>query len=212
MRFRLSTWLWIWAAWTLVGIFFGTTLWLNYVAAGRESSFRASLTVSLAEWWIWALLTPIPVLLARRWPLWPPWTARALLVHVPAGLGVAFLKAILERFARIWLFGVAPYLLPNNIVRHFLMYTALVGATHAVGYYQRSRERELEASRIEAQLHRARLDALEDQLRPHFLFNALNTIAEVVHEDPDKADRMIASLGDLLRGTLEREGPTIPLA
>ena len=58
-----------------------------------------------------------------------------------------------------------------------------------------------------------RLQLLGMQLQPHFLFNTLNTIAEMVHEDPDKADTMIAGLSDLLRRTLEL-GPTqeIPLA
>ena len=41
------------------------------------------------------------------------------------------------------------------------------------------------------------------QLHPHFLFNTLNAISALVHEDADLADRMIARLGDLLRSTLE---------
>ena len=41
------------------------------------------------------------------------------------------------------------------------------------------------------------------QLHPHFLFNTLNAISELVHEDPATADRMIASLSELLRETLE---------
>jgi hypothetical protein len=40
------------------------------------------------------------------------------------------------------------------------------------------------------------------QLHPHFLFNTLHMISELVHEDPDTADRMIASLSELLRETL----------
>src|SRR5205823_1463123 len=50
------------------------------------------------------------------------------------------------------------------------------------------------------------------QLQPHFLFNTLNTIAELVHDDPDVADDMITGLSDLLRKTLEL-GPAqeIPL-
>ena len=51
------------------------------------------------------------------------------------------------------------------------------------------------------------------QLHPHFLFNTLNTISELVHEDAAAADRMIASLSQLLResldaGTVDR----VPLA
>jgi LytS/YehU family sensor histidine kinase len=41
------------------------------------------------------------------------------------------------------------------------------------------------------------------QLQPHFLFNTLNTIAEMIHEDPDTADGMVAGLSDLLRRTLD---------
>ena len=41
------------------------------------------------------------------------------------------------------------------------------------------------------------------QPQPHFLFNTLNTIAEIVHDDADKADHMITSLSDLLRRALE---------
>ena len=44
------------------------------------------------------------------------------------------------------------------------------------------------------------------QLQPHFLFNTLNTIAELVHEDVDAADRMITSLADLLRQSLALGG------
>ena len=44
------------------------------------------------------------------------------------------------------------------------------------------------------------------QLQPHFLFNALNTIAEMAHDDPNSADRLIARLGHLLRLSLEQAG------
>jgi LytS/YehU family sensor histidine kinase len=58
-------------------------------------------------------------------------------------------------------------------------------------------------SRLSEQLSSARFAALQAQLNPHFLFNTLNTIAEMVHEDADKADAMIAGLSDLLRRTLD---------
>ena len=51
------------------------------------------------------------------------------------------------------------------------------------------------------------------QLQPHFLFNTLNTIAEMVHDDPDKADTMITGLSDLLRRALDLgTAQEIPLA
>ncbi len=41
------------------------------------------------------------------------------------------------------------------------------------------------------------------QLQPHFLFNTLGAISELVHQDSDRADRVIARLGDLLRTTID---------
>lgn len=46
---------------------------------------------------------------------------------------------------------------------------------------------------------RARLDALQARIRPHFLFNALNAIAELIHEQPDAAEEALLDLSDLLR-------------
>lgn len=58
---------------------------------------------------------------------------------------------------------------------------------------------------------RARLDALQASIRPHFLFNALNTIASLVHDQPDKAEQATLDLSDLLRTGL-RSGATQSLS
>src|SRR4030095_3935878 len=76
-------------------------------------------------------------------------------------------------------------------------------AVHALAYYRAGREGELRASQLEARLADAPLQLLKMQLHPHFLFNTLNTISELVHEDPLTADRMIASLSELLRQSLD---------
>jgi two-component system LytT family sensor kinase len=56
------------------------------------------------------------------------------------------------------------------------------------------------------------LQALEAQLHPHFLFNTLNSISTLMHEDVDAADEMMASLGTLLRRTMDHSGAVaIPL-
>lgn len=46
---------------------------------------------------------------------------------------------------------------------------------------------------------RARLDALQASIRPHFLFNSLNTIASLVHDKPDEAEQATLDLSDLIR-------------
>ncbi len=50
---------------------------------------------------------------------------------------------------------------------------------------------------------RSHLQALQMRMRPHFLFNGLNTIASLISQHPDKAERMIEDLADLIRGSLD---------
>src|SRR5262249_39544096 len=58
----------------------------------------------------------------------------------------------------------------------------------------------------------AKLTQLQGQLRPHFLFNALNTISSLMQVDVPRADRMLTQLGDLLRANLTAsERNTVPL-
>jgi LytS/YehU family sensor histidine kinase len=62
-------------------------------------------------------------------------------------------------------------------------------------------------------LARAQVKALEQRLHPHFLFNALNTVSQVMYEDLGAAERMIAGLSDLLRRALRAsEAQEVPLA
>jgi hypothetical protein len=70
-------------------------------------------------------------------------------------------------------------------------YLAIAGGWHTVAFYEKFRERELRAAELEATLAQAQLQALKMQLQPHFLFNTLQTIAELVHQDPNAADQMI---------------------
>jgi two-component system sensor histidine kinase AlgZ len=50
---------------------------------------------------------------------------------------------------------------------------------------------------------RARIEALQARMRPHFLFNTMNTIAELTRSDPATAERAVEDLADLLRATLK---------
>jgi len=87
----------------------------------------------------------------------------------------------------------------NNLFQAWLF----VGVAHALYYAARAGERERVAAQLQAQLTDARLAALSSQLNPHFLFNALNSIAELVHRDPVAADGMVVGLSALLRNSLE---------
>jgi LytS/YehU family sensor histidine kinase len=59
--------------------------------------------------------------------------------------------------------------------------------------------------RFEADLARAQLSNVEARLRPHFLFNTLNTASALIVEEPRQAERLLAELADLLRASLAAE-------
>lgn len=55
---------------------------------------------------------------------------------------------------------------------------------------------------IDNEYIQSRLRSLETQLNPHFLFNALNSIAELIHHDPEKAELAVLKVSSFLRNTM----------
>ncbi|GAB3808382.1 hypothetical protein GCM10028819_47330 [Spirosoma humi] len=67
-------------------------------------------------------------------------------------------------------------------------------------------DQEFQLLNLEKLKTRAELDALQAKINPHFLYNALNSIASLVHEDPDKAEEMTLLLSKLFRYSTGRDG------
>jgi sensor histidine kinase YesM len=90
-----------------------------------------------------------------------------------------------------------------NFYVSLLVYAAVVGLTSYVRDSRERRARELQLSRVEGQLTRARLEALNAQIRPHFLFNTLHAIGQLWRSGrPDEADAMLDRLGSLFHRVL----------
>jgi LytS/YehU family sensor histidine kinase len=94
----------------------------------------------------------------------------------------------------------------NNFDYEMMAYWAIAGVYSAVKYHGEAQERTLKASRLDAQLAEAQLQALQRQLHPHFLFNTLNAISALMHRDVEAADQMLSRLSDLLRIALDQRG------
>lgn len=99
-------------------------------------------------------------------------------------------------------YGIMSYRYPMEFANHVFGFWFCLGAIYLFDSYQESRNRQIATAELEARLAEAQLQNLRLQLQPHFLFNALNTISSVMHEDVDRADAMLAQLSDLLRRTL----------
>lgn len=102
---------------------------------------------------------------------------------------------------------------------HFLAYFVVLALVHVIDFALWRRDRRVEqareaerSARLESELALTELRILRSQLEPHFLFNTLHVISELVHVDAARADRMVTRLGDLLRmsASLARS-PDVPL-
>jgi two-component system LytT family sensor kinase len=100
-------------------------------------------------------------------------------------------------------YGNMLYRYPMEFAQHLLLFSVAASTIYFVDSYRDARSRQLATADLEARLAEAQLQNLRLQLQPHFLFNALNTISSVMHEDVSRADTMLAQLSDLLRRTLE---------
>ena len=85
---------------------------------------------------------------------------------------------------------------------HLFVLTAAAALGLLVVYMERARDHAVQQATLRAELATARLQTLRLQLNPHFLFNALNSIASLVPSDAAKADTAIAALSSFLRASL----------
>jgi len=86
---------------------------------------------------------------------------------------------------------------PLYLVVIFIVYTKL--------YFKSAQQEQIKNAQLEVELQKTRMDVLRNQLQPHFLFNTLNLISSTMYRDVDKADSIVARLGDLLRYSLATE-------
>ena len=169
-------------------------------------------------WLVWVPVSLLCVVAVSRHPFERGRMVPALLTavgcFVVAVVARAAAVAITNDLVPLW-YDTAPgfeVVLRDSARNNFLLAGLLVGAAHAVHYARAHADSRRRIADLERGLAQARLDALSSQLNPHFLFNALNTIAETVHHDPEVADAMIVSLSTLLRQSLDRSGENlIPL-
>lgn len=182
---------------------------------GRAIEWKRLLAVWLISAYIWAVLTPVILYLARIFPLERKRLMKSLLAHLLASLFFAAFEVLLFVLIlphlglprpRPTFFLTFKFALAVDFHFNVLTYLAILGITLAVDYYRRYRERELRASQLQARLAQAQLQVLKMQLHPHFLFNTLHAIQTLMHKDVEAADRMIARLSDLLRASLESVG------
>jgi signal transduction histidine kinase len=156
----------------------------------------------LAEWYLWAPVTPIILRLAARFPIAQRRTWRLIAPHAAAIVAISILRGAIYTSTSITFAHITPALWGAMVF--FVPFSAAIyGVIVAID----------SAARLQTQLARAELVALRANLQPHFLFNALHSVGALVRaRDDDGAIHVITELGDLLRVQLRRDAPDeVPL-
>jgi sensor histidine kinase YesM len=198
-------------AWSVPGVLSAVQLWLLMF---DHPDPPAAYLAQVPPWWLWAAATPALARLADRRPLLGPRGLRNLPWHVAAYLamtvGHGLIVLVLARWVGTGLatlpFFVAWRILSLKMVFVAALAYAAVTALHHVLGLRRAR------AELEVRLVHAQLDALRLQIRPHFLFNTLNTIAMQVRTGAHAAAvEMLSELGGLLRATIDDAAPEVAL-
>jgi signal transduction histidine kinase len=205
---RWIKWLLWFGFWTLIGLSFAFQFYISSAKAGLEVTWRQAVSYALGDWYVFAVLSIPVVWLARRFDFESGNRARSLAVHLPASLVFSLAYMVLRAWVGRWQseasFAEAfQPLLVKTWHFNLLIYWVIVAVSFAFDYYRKYRERELRTMELEKQLAQAKLQALQMQLNPHFLFNTLHSISSLMHQDVEAADGMITRLSDLLRTALD---------
>jgi len=168
-----------------------------------ESFWTQLALISLFMQWV-ALMTALMLCRCRRWLAgWRPPTVTLVT------FSMVQLITLLCSLLMLWLGADAglepdpaaalPILIGNQAISGIITLMAL-----RYFYIQHQWKQQVQAEA------RARLQALQARIHPHFLFNTLNTIASLIHDQPDQAEQAVLALADLLRSALaQRETITL---
>lgn len=211
------------AAVVLAATFLAATETIRAAATSGAPLWRAA--VQNVPWWmLWVVATPFVSFMLRVLSVERFGVVTATLLHVPVavatgivhlGLSAAVMHPSLLRAERyptvsaLW-FDLLQGYLPLDVVT----YGALAGLMVSMASRARLREREQQAAslawrteRLERDVAEARLDVLQRQLNPHYLFNCLNAIAGLARQNRSaEVVAMLARLGGFLRATLALHG------
>jgi two-component system LytT family sensor kinase len=205
----------IFFAWLVYGLLTAALVHYRFSFTSKPMSWGITMEYEVSYAVIWALATPGALWVGHKFHLGRSHLHRNLLIHTLAAFVFGCITKLTWDF--LILARLEPSRVPHTMQQAFesslkamdfgiLHYAVIILCQHAIEYYSRYQEGQLRASQLETKLATAQLHALKMQLHPHFLFNTLHSISELVHSDPNRAETMIVRLSEFLRMTLEHVG------
>ncbi|WP_353266712.1 histidine kinase [Gemmatimonas sp.] len=214
---HLTRWLFA-VVWTVPGALAALQMTLVGDASGTHYGLGTALIWQGSAWMIWGLWSQLVLTLVDRVKLDTarvlPWLSLHAGMTVLASsinvLAIAWLDHVFGAVGQVTSYAFAlRVVLVNHLDIQVVLYWAVLGAAYMVEFVRRYRERDRAATELEQKLARTQLEALRMQLNPHFLFNALNSVAELMEMDVKEAQRTLIRVSDLLRLSLRSAGQSL---
>ena len=222
---QVSPYPWDWArwrkwsfyalCWTIPALVALSYYHLNRILTASEVNWIYGIMTSMPWWYIWAIMTPVILWVARKYPVTrDTWKRVVPSVYIPLMLLLLAAHATINLllFRATGLHDTLNYSLlqvhfTSRMHVNAMAFWTVLGFYNAFDYYRKYQEREKQASLLELQLAQANLRALKMQLNPHFLFNTLHSVSALVRKNENPAAiKMLGRLGEFLRLALENQG------
>ncbi len=212
---RSISWRWIAAIWFAAALFEATQTIGVMHAEGRHHPWPPLFLTELVSWLPWALATPLVIHLARRYPVVGGISVRTVTVHLAA---FAIISALAETWSTVLQVAFNPWgsrkwptfvdtwttTFIFQVLMLLIMYALILTVTYIVDARESMARQLSETARLNEELSKAQLAALRRQIEPHFMYNALNSIAGLVRDRRnDTAVSMIVGLSEFLRRASE---------
>lgn len=210
--------IWIAFAWSCIALAWGPAAALAASASPTPADFVLATAFCFATFLPWAFATPALFAICRRHPLGAGRNASSVAALLIIGVGVVALLSslvpVMQALGAITfpsVFGEpqSPAALARRILVTSLFAVPTFVAVIAVGqtlvWAERARDHKARSTRAE-------LRALRAELSPHFLMNALGSIAEMAHASADRAEAGLLALANVLRSGLSAEAELHALA
>jgi hypothetical protein len=204
----------IFIIWTASGLLVAIQWYIPSRGGPHASMWRHVLMSQLISRWIFAFLTPGVLWFSSRFPFGRGRWLRTVGWHAVGALGFLILWVGI----RLPLYPVTDPLTQKNValserlyhdmiledaLYSCMMYGTIVAVSQLWEYYRKYRERDVTASRLEAEVAQAELKVLKMQMDPNFIFATLQSVCTLIHQDVEAADDLVASLSELLRISLD---------
>jgi two-component system, LytTR family, sensor kinase len=186
----------------------GRELWRPVMA--ELTSALVATVIALVQWRLGKRLDPL-LRAPRRWFVrMLAWTPLVALGFVGAVFALRYLLLLLAGQS---IPAPSAAIVLYEVLNFSIFYLLFCGVQFGVRSYMAWHAERLRAERHERLSQQAQLLQLTQQLQPHFLFNALNTISSLIHSNPDLADALLTQLAALLRAATDAgRRPEQPLA